>query len=297
MKTLTNNRHNKTVIGSISAAALVCASLAMPIPASAGVIDTIKSRVDSIYSQIRSTRGKVYELVNSMNETKDSLKSGGAKQMLNAVRSTLEFLEESREQYEEFSGLNDCGADSPCDAYRDSLHNLIENASALPEDLPFLEKSASLVSRLGKASELIDKIPTFVLFASEQVIGDTIGNVEEMLGTLRSVAAEMPEIPTLNQLNTMDNKAFSAVCRTVSDNPHIALADVVLDNTAGLLGDLADGTQDNITFGITAVAGGTVSVKNPMKGTIQAIAFVVKTVKRRLNFSVALVNSACDVAG
>lgn len=304
MKIFRNTNNTIRFIRNTGAVAFISASLIMPTTASAGVLDTINSRVssiysrvNSIYSQVRSTQGQIYEIVESMNQTKNSLSSEGAKQMLDVVRSTLAFLEQSRDQYQRFSGPDDCGIGSPCNDYRDSLHGLIENVSSLPADLPFRGDFTSIADRLEKASQLMDRIPTFVLFASEQVAGDTIEKASDLLSELRSIVAEIPEIPTLEKLNTMADAEFHEVCSSVLDNPHIKLADVVLDNMAGYLSDFADFTQDNITFGITAVAGGTVSVKNPMKGTLQTVAFVVKTMKRQLNYSVALVNSVCKIAG
>ncbi len=76
-------------------------------------------------------------MIAAMNETKDALRSGGARQMSNSVRSTLEFLQESREQYEDFAGTNDCDVDSPCGYYREKLHGLIDDVIALPRELPF----------------------------------------------------------------------------------------------------------------------------------------------------------------
>jgi hypothetical protein len=293
MNGFTYNNRTKTRIRNISVAICVSALLAMPVPASAGVFDAVKSRVDSIYSQVRSIRAQMGALISGMNETRDALRGEGARLMLNSVRSMLVFLQESQEQYRNFSGPNDCDAGSPCSEYRESLHGLINDIIVLPSELPFVEDAPSLGSRLTNATQVIDIVPTFVLYASEQMIGDAVADVRELTGTLRSVAAQLPEIPTLERLDTMSDAAFDEVCEVIDDNPHIALLGVVLDNTAGLLDDTAGFMQDNITVGVTAVGGGAASVKNPVKANFQLFAFALKTWKRNLDFKVALVTSAC----
>lgn len=81
MKTLSDYYRATKFVRNLGAAALVGASMAMPAPVTAGVINTIKGRVDSIYRQVRSIRGQIGEVVKGMNETKDTFRSGGARQM------------------------------------------------------------------------------------------------------------------------------------------------------------------------------------------------------------------------
>jgi hypothetical protein len=218
MNGFTYNNRTKTRIRNISVAICVSALLAMPVPASAGVFDAVKSRVDSIYSQVRSIRAQMGALISGMNETRDALRGEGARLMLNSVRSMLVFLQESQEQYRNFSGPNDCDAGSPCSEYRESLHGLNNDIIVLPSELPFVEDAPSLGSRLTNATQVIDIVPTFVLYASEQMIGDAVADVRELTGTLRSVAAQLPEIPTLERLDTMSDAAFDEVCEVIDDN-------------------------------------------------------------------------------
>lgn len=286
MKFSTNSR-NRKLIRTVTAVVLVSGSLAMPMPASARMLDAIHDKVNSI-------RAQVGQIVDGMRETRGAFRSGGAREMLNSVRATLLFLKESREQFQYFRGSNDCDVGSPCDAYREKLHDLIDDITELPQELPFVDNSSSRKNPLENAHTLIDRIPTFVLYASANTIGDAIDNVLERTGTLRSVVAELPELPTLYELNTMNDLA---ICETVPKNPHIALVGVVLDNLAGTLSDMAGFMQDNITVGVTAVGGGTVSIKNPTKFTFQIMAFRFKTWKRKLAFKQALVTSTCAIAG
>lgn len=292
----TNTNATKTLasVRKITHTAIVAAILVTPFAAQAGPIDRIKTRVEQTNAQVRAIRGRVNAIYNDIQEKRDMLGADGKEQLIEAIRTTVEYMQHARADYADFVGADGCNSGSECGAFREQIQNMIKNFTALPTDLPFVESVPPVVSRLQKISNLVDHMPPPVLYVTAKSVGAPLENIATQMETVRTIANAMPHVPTIREINEMGDATAKQVCSRVIDNPHIALMQVALDNLSSALSDVAGLLPE--TLDVTVAAFGT-NIKFPPKLVLQVFSMIVKSIERKLKLRLAFVKSSCAILG
>jgi len=289
-----NGTKTFTTFRKITLTAIAAAILATPFAAQAGPIDRVKTRVEQTHAQVRAIRGRVNAIYNDVQEKRDMLGAEGKEQLIEAIRTTVEYMQHARADYADFVGADNCGAGSECGAFREQIQGMIKGFIALPTELPFVESVPPVVSRLEKVADLVNHMPPPVLYVTEKSVGAPLESIREQVETVRAIAAAMPPIPTIREINEMGEKANQQYCETIIGNPHIELMQVALDNLSSGMSDAAGLLPE--TLDVTIAAFGT-NIKFPPKAVLQTLSLVVKTIERRLKLRLAFVKSRCAITG
>lgn len=292
----TNTNATKTLasVRRITHTAIVAAILVTPFAAQAGPIDRIKTRVEQTHAQVRAIRGRVNAIYNDIQEKRDMLGADGKEQLIEAIRTTVEYMQHARADYADFVGADNCGSASECGAFREQIKEMIKGFVALPTELPFVESVPPVVQRLQKVADLVDHMPPPVLYVTKKSVGAPLESIKEQVETVRAIANAMPTIPTIREINEMSKTGTQQYCTTVIDNPHIELMQVALDNLSSNMSDAAGLLPE--TLDVTIAAFGT-NIKFPPKAVLQTLSLVVKKIERRLKLRLAFVKSQCAIMG
>lgn len=294
MQPTTNTTKKFASIRTLTHAAMIAVFLAAPFAAQAGPIDRVKTRVDQTHAQVKAIRGRVNAIYGDLQEKRQMLGAEGKEQLMEAIQTTIEYMQHARADYGGFTAPDNCGPASECGAFRKQLKDMIQGFIALPTDLPFVETVPASVGQLQKMASLLDHMPPPVLYATSKSIGAPLANVQNLLDTVRAVAEAMPEIPTIREINEMNVEAAKLHCSVVLDNPHIALLRVAFQNLAGNLTDIAGLLPD--TLDVVAATFGT-NIKMPPKLIMQVIALIPTQIDRKLNLRQAALKSRCAILG
>lgn len=278
----------------ITHAAIIAAALSTPFAAQAGPIDKVKARVEQTHAQVRAIRGRVNAIYGDLQEKREMLGAEGKEQLMEAIRTTVEYMQHARADYAGFVAPDQCGPASECGAFRERLKSVIQGFIALPEDLPFVETIPAAVNKLAKTAELVNYVPPPALYATEKSIGGPLGNVQNLLDTVHAVAAAMPKVPTIREINDLNVDSARQYCNTVLGNPHIELMHVAFQNLVGTMADIAGLLQDDLDV-VAATVG--INIKNPPKLVFQLIALVPKQLERNLKLRQAALKSQCAILG
>lgn len=284
----------RTATHAVLVAVFLAAPFAAPSTAQAGPIDKIKTRVEQTHKNVRAIRGRVNAVYGDLQEKRQMLGAESKEQLVEAIRTTLEYMQHARADYAGFVGPDNCGTASDCGAFRGQIQDMIKDFIALPAELPFVENVPPVVNRLQKISNLVNHMPPPVLFVTEKAAGAPLENIKEQIETVRAIAAAMPPIPTIREINEMNKQTAKQVCTTVIDNPHIDLMQVALNNLSSNMSDVAGLLPE--TLDVTVAAFGT-NIKFPPKLVLQVFSLVVKSVERKLKLRLAFVKSSCAVMG
>jgi len=294
MNPTTNTTNSFASVRKITHAAIVAAALATPFAAHAGPIDKVKARVEQTHQQVQAIRGRVNAIYGDLQEKRQMLGAEGKEQLMEAIRTTIEYMQHARADYAGFVAPDQCGPASECGAFRKQLKEMIQAFITLPADLPFVENPPAAVTKLAKVAELVDHVPPPVLFATEKTVSGPLGNVQSLLDTVRAVSAAMPKIPTIREINELNTASAKQYCATVLDNPHIELMHVAIQNLVATMADIAGMLPD--TLDVVAATFGT-NIKNPPKLVMQIIAQVPKQLERNLKLRQAALKSQCAILG
>jgi len=294
MTTTTHTSKKFASIRKATHATVIAAVLATPFAAHAGPIDRVKSRVEQTHAQVRAIRGRVNAIYNDIQEKRDMLGAEGKEQLIEAIRTTVEYMQHARADYTDFVGADNCGAGSECGVFREQIQGMIKGFIALPTELPFVESVPPVVRRLEKVADLVNHMPPPVLYVTEKSVGAPLESIKEQVETVRAIAAAMPPIPTIREINEMGQNANQQYCETLIGNPHIELMQVALDNLSSGMSDAAGLLPE--TLDVTVAAFGT-NIKFPPKAVLQTLSLVVKVIERKLKLRLAFVKSRCAITG
>ncbi len=300
--------------------AAVTLAVAMPATGQAGLFDKAKqgaqkfastvtksgkgsaapaNPIEQVKNDVRKTVEKVTEIGNGVvriqgqvNQLVGNLHGEGAEQIKEVIQSTLQYLQHVQADYADYVAPDNCGASSDCGAFREDLRDMIDGFVALPGELPFVERVPAAVKQLRKFSDLVEFIPPPILFASDNVVGDSIDDIYALVEVLLAAAESLPEIPKARDIVTLSKATAAPYCSTVIGNPHIALVQVLMNNLAATLSDVAGLMADEKDVTVATVG---TNVKNPAKAVFEVIVLVLNTMTRDLENRIALLNSTCAI--
>lgn len=275
MKNMTHNLkslHGKNTIARIRRTA-ICAATAMAIAvpgmASAGVINNVKSRVDAIYSQVRTIRAQSNQMFAGMYKTKDSLRDGAIDALVDSVRPLVELVRDRQQEFQAFDA----------EGFRRDFGDAIANIANLQN---------MLTGRVGPGiSRLQDKIQTanpMLLFAlSETPLATLLEKTQGMDEELNTIVKLTTNATDYVKANFPDNQVrrISGLgmeiaapeyvsCKFVMKNvnsddiTNLKLSRLRAKQISGIAGLALKVLPKSQTVGINVVGGATLSVPNPV---------------------------------
>jgi len=322
MKTVEHNAKMIKVVRQFTVAAVIAGTALFPGEGSAGILDKAKAAVQQASGRVTELKNNVQAKVEGIQDKVEELDGEGLEQVMETVGSMLQFVKHAQAGYKSFVGTEKCAASSPCGVFRAQLRNMIVSFVTLPQDLPFVETVPPAAKQLEEMARLVDHMPPPMLYAAEKVLGNMFDEVQYRLEVLQYAASKLPTMPSMSDLaqatadsslatskspatksnantrSSTSKKDYPFCSKVLADGkPHIDLVQVSLKAVHETISDVSGMMQNEQTFGITVLGGGTISVKNPPKGALDAIVLVLKLYERKLGLKVAVINSVCAMAG
>jgi hypothetical protein len=289
----------------------------------AGMLLTPGSSNAGLADKIVDLKSKVQDKVEIVKDKAADIKGDAVEQIVEMVLPMIQFIKKQQEGYKDFTGVNNCGQGSPCAVFRQKISKMIVSFATLPEQLPFVETIPTAVKQLEELAQLVDYLPPTMLYAAEKTLAQSFDEIQFRLDMLRFAASNIPAIPTMAELSqsvassqqvnyaadssggkrakksSAANPAYPANCALILDKakPHIDLVLTAIKTVHEQIKDTADVLPNEVTVGVTAVAGGTYSVKHPAKGGLDLVILVIKSIERDLTLRLAIHKSFCAALG
>lgn len=239
-------------------------------------VEDISNKLNDIYSQIESNRPL-------MNKVKNSPMMGNLKEI-------LKFMQDAQEDYQNF-------ANSGADTFRRDMQDILYDFGNIISAFPAIERGDKMINKLDKVSDMMDKIPGQFLYVMHKAVGDKLADLRVKVGDLSNQLARLPKLPKSRELYR-DPQAYEVeLCQLVDSRGAavtVAVIQAKLKEIIWGLKTIASYMPDDLTFSVTAVAGGGfTATKHPAKVPFKVPLTVLEAVELKISNDVSIANAMC----
>lgn len=302
----------------------VCVAAALAISlssvATAGVLDRVKSRVQSTAAKA----GTVVKIVRERQPVATAFRNAGQNlpgsnlfdivkefRPKEQLRETIELIRELHIDYAEFSG-DAAGCQAKCGVFRESLADVFEEFASIVQQVPGLRKRRGLVQTFDRLPTLIDHVPPRALYLMWQALGGKIDELGSAAENIRQMLESLPPFVSISDIAGHANMkgAFDAnrpICNWVNEDnrPVVEWIQAELETAAwsfkmveGMIPDVSVKAEVGGEAGVavanaTAAAGASVKPTDTLKIALKALAGVAEGIKLAINVNIHRAKVVC----
>lgn len=287
-----------------SAACLVLvAAVVFPVQSRAGWFDHIKSAVHAkahtattkvdaapgnAKNRMEDLARKVNEIYSTIEEHRPLLNKIRDGRMLNTVKQTLDFIQDTQAGYQQF-------ADQGVYAFRSDMKNLIANFSTIGASLG---QNGPVLQRLQKIKSLVDKMPTAFLYVMHDAIGPALSELRTQTSAISNRIGILATLPNLDQVYLNPTYYAPQICPLVTDRQTVVSVAVLQAHLRVLsfrLKTIKDLLPSDLVVTADVVAGGGLTLtKNPEPVPFQIMQTIVDAINLKIANYQSIAQAVCS---
>ncbi|VAW91979.1 hypothetical protein MNBD_GAMMA23-92 [hydrothermal vent metagenome] len=183
------------------------------------------------------------------------------------------------------------------DVFRQDFQNMLYGFSGVINDFPALENADRLTSRLNKAGDLINRMPTQFLYLMSEATGKKLVTINKKITDIRNDLATLPQLPMPRVLMQNPRAYETQLCQLVENRKTavtIAVIQAKLKSAIWLINTIRGYLPDDLTMSATAVAGGgfTASI-HPAQIPLKTPLIVLEAVDLVIGNNVSIAKAMC----
>lgn len=288
----------------------VATALAISIPgvAAAGPFDKVKGAKTNV--------ARVVSIVGQKRPAADALRNG-ARDLPNpaeifATLKELELKEQLQGAIQIMRQMNADYADFSPDRFRQDVKAVFDDYLSIVEEVPFLNRRAGLVDNIRRASNVIDYVPSRVLYVMWRALGDQIDELGTAAENIRQALDALPPFVEASDMwsyatmqGTLD--ASAPICGWVGlkDKPVVEWIMAELKRIAWIIKTAeslipnpevkveAGGTAGVAVANAAANAGTTIKPLEPVHTALKVVGVIPEAINMAIEVNMARAKLAC----
>lgn len=291
-------------------------AISLPGAASAGFLQNVKNRTQTVVQNVREKRPIANALQNASNNLPGSrlIEMVQELHLKEQLENTIALIQQMNIDYRYFAG-GTFGCEAECKAFRKELKEVFEDFLWLVEDLPALNQRTRLIETITRVSDLIDYVPPRALYLMWQALEGRLDELRMAAVQIREMLAALPPLDIVSGIGDIAGMAGtyadnSPVCEWAreGDMPFIELVQAELERIAwalktieGLIPDVEVKAEAGAEGGVavanvTGAAGAGVKPTDSIKIALKAIAVVPEGANWAIKLNILRAKVVCKVA-